>query len=85
MLASLIERRRNGDYVPAIDLAAVHAAIGDLESAIDALDRGCEERNALMWARIHWPDFDALHDHPRWIALAQRLGRNAPFVWSPSS
>jgi len=33
----------------------------------------------LRAARAH--DFIPLRYHPRWIALAQRLGRTAPFVW----
>jgi len=77
--ASLIARRREGDYVPSIDLATVHAALGDHDAALDALERGREERNGLMWGRIHMHDFIALRSHPRWIALAQRLGRNAPW------
>jgi len=77
--ASLLARRREGDYVPSIDLATVHAALGDHDAALDALERGREERNGLMWGRIHMHDFIALRSHPRWIALAQRLGRNAPW------
>jgi serine/threonine protein kinase len=81
ILASLIARRNSGDYVPSIDLATVHVALGDHEAALDALERGREERNGLMWGRIHMHDFAPLRTHPRWIALAQRLGRTAPWVW----
>jgi len=81
VLANLIARRRDGDYVPSIDLATVHVALGDHDAALDALERGREERNGLMWARIHMHDFTPLRTHPRWIALAKRLGRTAPWVW----
>jgi serine/threonine-protein kinase len=33
ILANLIDRRREGDYVPSIDLATVHVALGDHEAA----------------------------------------------------
>jgi eukaryotic-like serine/threonine-protein kinase len=81
ILANLIARRSEGDYVPSIDLATVHAALGDHDAALDALEQGREERNGLMWGRIHMHDFIPLRTHPRWIALAQRLGRTAPWVW----
>jgi serine/threonine-protein kinase len=62
------------------DLATVVNALGDVERTLDLLERGREERNALLWARIYWPDYIPLRDHPRWKLLAQRLGRSAPVV-----
>jgi serine/threonine-protein kinase len=82
ILANLIGRRRDGNYVPSIDLATIHVALGDHEAALDALERGREERNGLMWGRIHMHEFIPLRTHPRWIALAQRLGRTAPWCWN---
>jgi tetratricopeptide (TPR) repeat protein len=82
ILANLIGRRRDGSYVPSIDLATIHVALGDHEAALDALERGREERNGLMWGRIHMHEFIPLRTHPRWIALAQRLGRTAPWCWN---
>ncbi|MEA2336490.1 MAG: eukaryotic-like serine/threonine-protein kinase [Thermoanaerobaculia bacterium] len=79
IVANLIARRRDGDYVPSIDLATVHVNLGDHDAALDALERGREERNGLMWGRIHMHDFIPLRTHPRWIALAQLLGRTAPW------
>lgn len=81
ILAGLVQRRREGDFVPSIDLATVLAALGDHEAALDALERGREERNGLMWGRIHLHDFIRLRNHPRWRALAQRLNRTAPWSW----
>jgi len=76
LLADLLE---SPDYVPFIDLATVHAALGDHDVALDALERGREERNGLMWARIYMHDFTPLRPHPRWQSLARRLGRTAPW------
>jgi eukaryotic-like serine/threonine-protein kinase len=80
ILAGLIQRKREGAFVPSIDLATVHVALGDHDAALDALERGREERNGLMWGRIHMHDFLPLRPHPRWRALAQRLNRTAPWT-----
>lgn len=66
--------------VASLDIAAVLSALGHEGAALDALERAREERNALLWARIYWPDYFRLRDHPRWQILAQRLGRSAPVV-----
>ena len=81
ILAGLVARRHQGDFVPSFDLATVLVNLGDHDAALDALERGREERNGLMWGRIHLHDFIPLRPHPRWRALAQRLGRMAPWVW----
>jgi eukaryotic-like serine/threonine-protein kinase len=66
--------------VAPLDIATVLSALGDDDAALDALERAREERNALLWSRIYWPDYFRLRDHPRWKTLAQRLGRAAPVV-----
>jgi len=81
ILAGLMTRRREGDYVPSIDLATIHVALGDHDAALAALEQGREERNGLMWARIYLHEFIPLRTNPRWRELAQRLGRMAPWYW----
>lgn len=78
LLAELETRRGRNEFVASLDLATIHSAMGDEEAALDALERAREERNALLWSRIYFPDHLALRQHPRWKALAQRLGRSAP-------
>ncbi len=80
ILSALAERRRNGDFVPSIDFATILVALGDHEAALDALERGREERNGLMWGRIHMHEYTPLRPHARWRAIAQRLGRTAPWL-----
>jgi serine/threonine protein kinase/tetratricopeptide (TPR) repeat protein len=65
-----------------LDIATVVSALGDEEATLDMLERARDERNALLWARIYWPDYLRLRNHPRWKILAQRLGRSAPVVSS---
>jgi serine/threonine-protein kinase len=65
-------------YVPPFDLAVLLAALGEREGALAALERAYEERNALLWYRIHLAVFDSLREEPRWRALADKLARTAP-------
>ena len=78
---ALLEEMRDKSrrtYVPPHDLAVLLTALGDRVDAIAALERAYEERNALLWARLHFPMFDALRSEPRWMAIAQKLARTAP-------
>ena len=70
--------RGNGVFVASADIATILAALGDHERALDALEHGREQRNALMWARIYFPDYRGLRENARWKSLAARLGRTAP-------
>lgn len=75
----LITRRAsNSGYVTPLDLATAHVALGDDGAALDALEQAREERNALLWSRIYFPEYTELRSHARWQALAARLGRSAP-------
>jgi TolB-like protein/Tfp pilus assembly protein PilF len=75
LLAELGARR---EYVPPYDVALLLAALGEREAALSSLERAYEERNALLWFRIHLPAFDPLRGEPRWIALSEKLARTAP-------
>jgi serine/threonine protein kinase/tetratricopeptide (TPR) repeat protein len=78
--ALLVELRERGrrEYVPPFDLAVLHAALGEREAALAALEKSYDDRNGLLWYRIHMPMFDPLREEPRWRALAEKLARTAP-------
>jgi serine/threonine protein kinase/tetratricopeptide (TPR) repeat protein len=78
ILADLYSRRERKEFVASLDLATVLTPLGDHEAAIDALERARQERNALLWSRIYFPEHIPLRSHPRFRALAARLGRTAP-------
>jgi serine/threonine protein kinase/Flp pilus assembly protein TadD len=80
ILADLQARRERNDFVASLDLATVLSALGDADAALDALEQAREERNALLWARIYFPDHIWLRDRPRFRVLARRLGRTAPVI-----
>lgn len=65
-------------YATPLDLATAYAGIGDADAALAALEQAREERSALLWGRIHFPDFNHLRGDPRWQTLAARLRRSAP-------
>jgi tetratricopeptide (TPR) repeat protein len=74
----LHELQSRKGFVASIDLATIFTALGDHDAALDALERARQERNALTWARIYFPEYLPLRGDPRWQVLAQRLGRTAP-------
>ncbi len=77
LLADL-QKRALREYVPAIDLALLHVAVGARAEALAALEKAYEDRNGGLWFRIHRSQFDPLRDEPRWRALAEALARTAP-------
>ncbi len=77
VLTELVERAAR-EYVPPYDKALVLAPLGRTDEALDALERAYEERNSLLWFRIHLPIFEPLRSTPRFKALAERLARSAP-------
>ena len=74
-----LDARAEHEYVPPYDRAVVLAGLGEEEAAFDALEKAHRERNALLWARIYFPNWRKLSGAPRFRALAERLGRRAPF------
>jgi TolB-like protein/Flp pilus assembly protein TadD len=75
-LASLADLGRQR-YVPAFHRAAIHAALGEREATIAALERAREERCAYMVHLAKEPAADALRDDPRFQALLPALSRAA--------
>jgi eukaryotic-like serine/threonine-protein kinase len=73
-----LEQTAKRSYVPPYDLSLALAALGERDRALDALEQAFDQRNALLWYRIHMPTFDALRGEPRFHAIADRLARTAP-------
>ena len=76
LLDQLLDRARR-EYVPPFDLAILHCALGEKELALGALERAYDQRNALLWYRLHTPNLDPLRGEPRWRALSEKLSRTA--------
>lgn len=72
-LDNLLERRLKGE-ASSCDIAFVHAALGELEQAMDWLERALEERDYDLLRFPSEPGFSELHPHPRFISLMKTLG-----------
>ena len=64
ILGELLEKSSRS-YVPPYDLAISYVGLGEKARALDALERAYDERNGLLWYRIHMPMLDPLRDEPR--------------------
>jgi DNA-binding winged helix-turn-helix (wHTH) protein/TolB-like protein/tetratricopeptide (TPR) repeat protein len=60
-------------YVAPSSVAAVHAALGETESALDALDRAFLTRDTRLVFLKDDPRFAGLRKEPRFVALMQKL------------
>jgi tetratricopeptide (TPR) repeat protein len=61
-------------YVPAAQIADVHAALGDRERTLEFLEQ-CVEERSLAAVHLPWdPHWDFVRDDPRFAVLLQRVG-----------
>ncbi len=73
-----LERRAGGRYVPALHRALVYIGLGELEPALDELDRAREERSDYLPFLAVDPIFDPLHSHPRFSQILAAAGMKPP-------
>ena len=72
-LAGLL-RERERRYVSPCLLAEVHVGLGETDSALQWLERACDERATdLVWLNVR-PVFDPLRSEERFRALLARVG-----------
>jgi len=60
-------------YVPALDIAGIHASLGELELAFPWLERAYVDRSTNIALLAYDPTFDALHGDPRFVALVEQI------------
>ena len=68
-----LERQSLQSYVPAFNLALVYAGLGEEDRALEALERGYEERDVhMMFLKVdpRWDDFRA---DPRFVEVMRRM------------
>ena len=69
-----LEEKQRRDYVSPVELATLHIGLGNLEQALDWAEHAFEERRGWMaYLNVH-PVVDPLRGHPRFTALAQKMG-----------
>jgi tetratricopeptide (TPR) repeat protein len=72
-LPVLEERARQGEYVPHLAFAKIYAGLGQVNDAVDALERAFEAREYIIFIG-DWPHFQKVREHPRFIGLLRRMG-----------
>jgi hypothetical protein len=65
--------RAKNRYVPAYQVALVHAGLGDEERAFESLEKAFDERSTLLTYLKMDPRFDSLRADPRFKAMLRRL------------
>jgi tetratricopeptide (TPR) repeat protein len=73
-LLARLEAARAERYVRPGEIARVHAALGDVESALHWIDIGIAERTPQMVMLGLDAGYDRIRDDPRFSARLQRLG-----------
>jgi hypothetical protein len=54
--------------------AMIHALLGEQNSVFEWLDKACAAREPALIFLTQAPDFENLHDDPRFRELARRIG-----------
>lgn len=71
---AVARRRAAHEFISPFDIASVYACLGDTDEAINCLEKSVAEREGNMIFINVAPEFDALHGHPRFMRLLERLG-----------
>ena len=73
-LLQLLQAQQREAYVPAVNLAAIHLALGDADAALDQLERAFEARDIRMVFLGIDARWNPLRASPRFLALVRALG-----------
>ena len=68
------DARVKREPIPGLHHALVCAVVGDMDRALDLLERSAETREACNIMVARWPDMEMLRGQPRYEALLQRTG-----------
>ena len=69
-----LQARAREKYVPSYWIALVHTGLGDLDKAIEWMNKAYAERSAwLAWSNVE-PRFDVLRGDPRFRELLRKVG-----------
>ncbi len=68
-----LELREQQQYVPPVDLALVHVALGNHEKALDWLEKGLQQHSRWMELLAVLPAVDPLRGDPRFSAILRAM------------
>jgi len=69
-----LDAQQRERYISPYNVMLVHLGLGDLEAALQWLERALEERAAAMWTALVEPRFDAIRNDERVRELLARYG-----------
>jgi DNA-binding winged helix-turn-helix (wHTH) protein/tetratricopeptide (TPR) repeat protein len=69
-----LESRERSAHVSPYTLAALHADLGDQESALAELARALEERDSMLVSAEMDPAFDPVRSDPRFLSIIEQVG-----------
>jgi serine/threonine-protein kinase len=72
MLADCLRTRDEG-YFPAFAIAEIHAGLGNVDAALEWLERASGERHVGYYLPSVDPTYDRIRSQPRFIALLKRM------------
>lgn len=72
ILAENVARKEGGGAVAASGIAAAYAAVGEVEAALDWLERCFDQETGIYYLRS--PDWHPIRHHPRFQAIWDRVG-----------
>jgi tetratricopeptide (TPR) repeat protein len=73
-----LEKEMERRYLPPLWFAQIHAALGNREECLAAVERGLRERDWYMVWELDDPVFDSFMDEPRFQAVYRQLGIPRP-------
>jgi hypothetical protein len=73
VLAGLVEKSRRA-YVPPSTISLVHAALDDIDSCFDWLERAYQEHGRWLDTIKVNPMLDGIRSDPRYTALLRKMG-----------
>jgi hypothetical protein len=82
-ILSELEREARTKTVSSVEIAAVHASLGQLEQCFQWLAEAFERRDPLLAYLAVDPRFDRYRDDPRFQDLLRRIGFPAPLIAAP--
>jgi hypothetical protein len=68
-----LESDAKRQYVSPYGLASIHLALGERESALQLLEKACQERAADSIFLATAQEFDSLHDEPRFRRMIKLI------------
>jgi len=71
-----LEEQSKQNYIPKTSIAVIYVASGEIDKAIELLNKAYDERDPMLLAFDFKtiPYLDNIHLDPRFIALRKRMG-----------